>query len=412
MARFEIECTKRYKPIDIVAGRITVHATLPGQPEQQLFANKDLMKWMSKVVFCDNLFEYFKDKESAKFLANLLEVSFGRGLFGDQSVISPPGLPKNKSGDLTPFLHRVGTICRDKTAIFGRDGYIFVYEGGNNLVGQYQEPALSPAGQEIATRWVEIISERARYFDSLGVRFLQTIIPEKATVLEELFPIPIKTPTRIMSAVESLLKSDAERFGPCFASALDAFLAAPDSSGYYLKTDSHFSSRGAMATTNLLLAALAQQHEIVAQALPSIDALMARANKAPSSLVVGDLAMRFFDVPLYEEDLDIKYDTLFDCEPSLSLEQEFVPLGGMFNGLKMVWRHPDAPINLRVVAFGNSFFENGSNCRKLSWWFKHLCREFHFIWSREVDPSYIEEVRPDIVICQTIERFLPAGPRF
>jgi hypothetical protein len=194
---------------------------------------------------------------------------------------------------------------------------------------------------------------------------------------------------------------------------LDGFRGHPDMNRLYMKTDSHFAARGAMAAMRLLLQSLAIQHDTLMQALPSIDALLEHAGKdsTPTKLLVGDLAMRFFDVPMYEQDLDVRYETLFDRASNLSLEQEFVPPGGRFNGLRMTWRHDNAPLNMRVVAFGNSYFSDGATCTQLSWWCKHLFQEFHFVWSKEVDRGYVEQVRPDAVICQTIERFLPALPR-
>jgi hypothetical protein len=78
--------------------------------------------------------------------------------------------------------------------------------------------------------------------------------------------------------------------------------------------------------------------------------------------------------------------------------------------MRLSWRHAEAPLPLRVLAFGNSFFERGSNCTTLSWWFKHLCREFHLVWSKDIDQTVIETLKPDLVIAQTIERFLTVVP--
>jgi hypothetical protein len=35
-----------------------------------------------------------------------------------------------------------------------------------------------------------------------------------------------------------------------------------------------------------------------------------------------------------------------------------------------------------------------------------LFTEYHFKWETDSDYSYVEEIRPDFVICQSIERFL------
>ena len=80
-------------------------------------------------------------------------------------------------------------------------------------------------------------------------------------------------------------------------------------------------------------------------------------------------------------------------------------------GTKFVWKNAAAPFDLKVVAFANSFFERGGTARSLSWWCCRAFREFHFIWSPDLDMGYVREVAPDWVICQTIERFLPRTPQ-
>ncbi|MFJ2542611.1 hypothetical protein [Microbacterium sp. NPDC087589] len=59
-----------------------------------------------------------------------------------------------------------------------------------------------------------------------------------------------------------------------------------------------------------------------------------------------------------------------------------------------------------MLTFGNSFFETGDFAGYLSWWGKHLFREFHFHWGPDFDWDLVDELKPDVVIGQTVERFL------
>ena len=46
----------------------------------------------------------------------------------------------------------------------------------------------------------------------------------------------------------------------------------------------------------------------------------------------------------------------------------------------------------------------------LSWWFARIFAEFHFVWDPRMDAEYVAAEKPDWVICQTVERFLPSVP--
>jgi hypothetical protein len=124
----------------------------------------------------------------------------------------------------------------------------------------------------------------------------------------------------------------------------------------------------------------------------------------------GDLASRFFGVPLLEV-VDTLSDKLVDdLQRDVHLKSEHVPSSGL-SGIRIITENPNAPIRLKVVAFANSFFERGASPSAMSWWCKALFSEFHFIWSSALDISYVKAEAPDLVICQTVERFLSSLPQ-
>ena len=86
------------------------------------------------------------------------------------------------------------------------------------------------------------------------------------------------------------------------------------------------------------------------------------------------------------------------------------PPGGGHVGTRYVWKNASAIVPMKVVAFGNSYFERGGDAGALSWWFARLFAEFHFVWDPRMDADYVAAEKPDWVICQTIERFLPSVP--
>jgi len=82
---------------------------------------------------------------------------------------------------------RVGEISDDRSAVVGRDGWCFIYEGSNNYRGAYHDTGLASLGDE----WARLIEQRQRICDSLGIKFLQLVVPNKATLMPENFPEPL-----------------------------------------------------------------------------------------------------------------------------------------------------------------------------------------------------------------------------
>jgi hypothetical protein len=65
---------------------------------------------------------------------------------------------------------------------------------------------------------------------------------------------------------------------------------------------------------------------------------------------------------------------------------------------------------LSWLVFGNSFFEKGSNAHQLTCWFAHYFAEVMFIWSPDMKIGMLKKYKPDLVICQSIERFTRLAP--
>lgn len=406
--RLNVETEARFAPIDIILGRLRVIARLGELPEIRVEPQDILLTWMAKVAFNEHVMPHIRDAAAASFLLERLSSRFGPQLLADRVPEVPAGVPEHAGDDVTPLLHRVGTVSPDRSAILGREGRIFLYEGSNRLFTQYSEPELTETDRDLAERWGGLFAARLRRLQALGVPMVQTVIPEKSSAMPHLFPAAVRTPTWLFAEVE--------RFSDClgseYLSLYRAFRAAPRVAEFYMRTDSHFSVEGAVEATRCLLRNLAAREPAIAAGLPRAERMLDRALEpsVPLRLASGDLTTRFFGMPLYEEERYVTAELLFGGTPRVRLVSEFAPQSGSLNGLRLVWRNPDAPIKATVVAFANSFFERGGTAATLSWWFKHLVSEFHFCWSKELDDAYVAATRPNAVICQTIERFLRVVP--
>jgi hypothetical protein len=62
----------------------------------------------------------------------------------------------------------------------------------------------------------------------------------------------------------------------------------------------------------------------------------------------------------------------------------------------------------RILIFGDSY--SNFDPSQLTGMFAETFRELHFVWSSSIDWHFVEEVKPDILICEIAERFLKRVP--
>jgi hypothetical protein len=299
--------------------------------------------------------------------------------------------PKDPS-DLSPVLFPIGLTSAEGDAILGREGYLFLIGGSNDLLPLYSPPETDEQREEIAQVarcWATIFERRKTLSDRLGINYVQCIVPEKLTILRDLLDGPPRR-TPLLTELEKQLKG--LKF---FSDVSKPFLQATDRKQFWPRNDTHLSPFGACSVMRLLFDALGLEHSVLSKE---------RFERA--DLYKGDLSRRVFGIGLLEPQMGPIEGNLLIPGDAPELIEAIDPPGRGHIGTRRVWRRKSAPFDLRVVAFANSFFDTGDNPSRLSWWAARLFREFHFIWGPNFDPTYLETIRPDVVIGQTIERFL------
>jgi hypothetical protein len=279
--------------------------------------------------------------------------------------------------------------------IVGKSGFLFIAAGNNNVIGHYTD---MPAAQvdDIAQRWRRVILQRSQRMSAEGISYVQLIIPEKSSLLPDLIPLDIVTSeTPLLVALEAGVRDDQ----PSYVSVLAEMRNTSDPTKLFRRLDSHLSPIGASTTFNGVLKALG---------LPTIDAIPF----TESQLLPSDLGAKLCPLPFREEVLFPDPAWQRQLVPStLQNTEYFVPANGQHIGTRSIWKN-DTPLhNLRCVVFGNSFFQRGQSPCNLTWWAARCFREVHFLWSPTVDYEYLTAAKPEICICQTIERFAHMVPR-
>lgn len=227
-----------------------------------------------------------------------------------------------------------------------------------------------------------------------GFKYLQTIIPEKLTALRGSAPTAIKGPTLLFQEVEKRVNNHAY-----YVSGLQPFDHWAKRDSPYLATDTHFSAAGAQAMFIQIL------ESVDPELIPAVQNI----RMDTLSYEAGDLADRFSGLPLYSRKYEPSISQMNEFSKGITLTRRYFPPSG-FIGRSFAWTNSTAPSDLSVLVFGNSFFGGGDLPGQLAWWGKRFFKNFRLEWNPSFDWNVVNEVSPDIIIGQTIERFLPKLP--
>lgn len=292
----------------------------------------------------------------------------------------------------------VGALSRDRSAVVGAAGHLFILEGTNSLFGQYEQPetdAQKAALSHTVGEWRALVGQRGKTAEAFGARFVQLLVPDKSSVLDSGVP-GLGPVTPLLDDVERALSVDGRYLSARHALREEAE-SERDLSARWLRFDSHTSARGSMKIAGALARTIAD-----ASFMDDVDFV-------PGATFVGDLGARFFGYPIPEQDVTPRSPWLDTVASGRELVARRQPPRG-HTGLTLQWRTPHAPLDAKVLVFGNSFFGGGDLPRGINYWVSRIFREHRFVWSAEMLDEVIDEMRPDIVICQTVERFMPTVP--
>ena len=263
-----------------------------------------------------------------------------------------------------------------KNVIIGRDDFLFLYNGGQ-YVHDYHTGAKRPSPDSMSAVWTNI-ERRRKYCFLNSIEYRHIIFPNKQMVLTDHYPVDVASVTD-----QFLLGQDTRE---------DILNMHPllEKLGHHawLKTDTHLNSKG------LMLSAIS-----IAESLLSENLQHHTSSLFKNSFVRerrGDLA-----IMLGEDGVNICEEEVI-YHPFWIQHQFTNSLPGGNNGLIDILINKNAIKDARVLIYGDSFGRGCLAC--LSFFFSHLmfCRT-PFLHD-EIADSY----RPNYVLTQSIERYLPS----
>jgi hypothetical protein len=284
-----------------------------------------------------------------------------------------------------------GVVSSCGHAIVGHRGHMFLFRGSNCLHDQYFNPA------PCVDRWMDIILNRASLCNSEAIDFYQIIIPEKQTIMVDLYPLekPVMTPSLL--SLNSRLSSL-----PFFVNAYDLLSCL-----YFFKGlepfrlgDTHLTSAGYIELISSIVGRYCQK--TLYSLMRYVDFCFMKSN--------GDL-LKKFDNNDFGEKVTIPADSsLFFCG-KVRCAEYMHGSAAKKNGTMVKFENSCPHIAKKVLVFGNSMSERGASPLGLTWWLSRIFQEVTFIWSPNLSLERIAIDRPDILICQTVERFLPVAAK-
>jgi len=401
---FMVEISGEFSPIDLLNDKLVITASTPNKEDTILPIYSKLQTEIIAITASKTL-----EEATDEDFARIIELSTRKSTNGIKAKIKSAVhaarsgesigetlVKDTKNPELSPFNILVGTLSTNKTVAVGRDGHLFLVGGSNGLIDQFNLDINDPKVDQFTTEWKNLISKREKNIRERGINFLQIIIPEKISVLSDLFPVTIKSPTPYLISMKKKIEEDKELRTKVY-DAYDTLHNSEFRLETYRKLDSHMTAKG---------------NQIVFQKILEMIGVIEKIDFPLNRRLfhAGDMSMHFPGIRIGA------YDDLPDTEPfkqreeKMELVESYFPPDGGHMGRKRVWKNEGATIPLKVVVFGNSFFEMGTQAISLSWWFARWFKEFHFLWEADLDYDYVDRVKPDLVVCQTIERFLVRVP--
>ena len=273
----------------------------------------------------------------------------------------------------------------DSSALIVADGHAVLVGGSNNVQEMYSVKEDDEKAISISKKWIELLNKRNNVIKE-NFEYIHIIIPEKTSSLRHLSEIKIPYKSSIFRNIENNLYNDS-----FYLSIFDAF---DGKSEFFRKFDTHFSPYGCWKVIELIL-----------------DRLNCEGIECPIFLeevyTLGDLSNRFFDVTVY--------DNYKEIDPNIYNNPELIMSCGPHRpgghlGVRRHWINESAPIQKKLFVAGNSFCGTGDNQTTLNWWLSRIFREIYFDFNPSLDLTILDDFTPDVVITQTIERFLSFVP--
>lgn len=396
---FTIETTEPFSYYDVLSGSIKVFYKKDSE-KTEIEIRSDVIKSIKFKVFSHLLkdFQQMDAHELEMYIFNEKKSIDDNIYYAELASIS--SLNNNKiplpqhddiQKNISPFYIKVGTVSPDLQCEVGTNGHLFLTRGSNNVLSIYDHEYGSKEVEESAEKWINLFKERRDFCSGIGARFIEVVIPDKLSVMREQYDGMGSSPSPLLQMLE--YKINQNNLADHYVSGLQA-IEKIGFSNAFRKIDTHFQPMGGHALFKDICTKISPSYNVPAQF--NID-----------YITTGDIGKRFFGQDLYEKCSRAPHPTFHAGREVL---EQIWPQPGRFTGGRVVFKNDKAPFAEKVVGFGNSFMNDYESQASLGYWLSTFFREFHLVTQPDINKDYVKNVNPDIIIGQTVERFLGFVP--
>lgn len=290
--------------------------------------------------------------------------------------------------------------------LHGRDGWLFLWDGSNDVHRYYTDPDYFTATDVAA--WRDLITGRDDRITGLGARYRHLTVPDKLSVYPQYLPAgPLdfdRHPALLLARAfpgdapyVDILPDLRDQRGDWPGRVAHGSRDARGSDAFFFRTDSHWTFEGCQVAYIRLCESLGVAPLDLTDRRPNAGRELALDLGAKLSPPVQELAQFgrvLRDSRRVSANEMVRYN---EAEGFARGEPRFVGC--------TVHNHNDKPgaIDARLVVFGDSFCEFRPHL--LTAMLSETFRDVHFVWSTNLDYDFIRNLAPDIVITEIAERF-------
>lgn len=279
----------------------------------------------------------------------------------------------------------------------GRDGWLFLTGGSNQVLRFYTEPDFFSLEQRAA--WRKLLKEREIRASKCGARYCHVIAPEKLSVYPEFYDGELPF---IEQAPSRCLAPDAVEGAPQVVEIWQRFAALKQAGEQlYFKTDTHWTHAGAFAAADAVCRhfGLDIGSQFLERPLAQAQLVLDLGGKLQPP-VVESWTMRTGSGRLTR----IAASDMVAYKEAHGAENE----PGLHVGCSVAFRNATPTVRARLVLYGDSFSEYRDHLMMGA--LAETFEETHFVWSSQLDWNHIEALQPDFVVSELAERFMNVVP--
>ncbi len=258
--------------------------------------------------------------------------------------------------------------------IKGTGGHLFLADGGHHILEVVSGRRL--ISRNTIENFRVNITSRQEYVEQANVRYVHAIFPDKQSVLRQYFPLPDPICLGSLHLRESPMLQGVV-FYP-------VDLLRDSEEKVFQSNDTHMTDYGSALVTTELVEVLTGEPQAAHFKKIAKQIIFKRQ-------ISGDLGSKLTPSPVVTE--------LF-LQPNWPIKWLHNDLVGGNNGIVEIRLAKNAVYPLRLLWFGDSF---GRGCLQI---LSYFFREVIFLRTPFFHPDMFDQIKPDIVVTQNVERYL------